>query len=445
MSRLAIFGGTPERSRPFPSWPVFDESEEEALLEVLRSGNWWRYTHGDAVVGTRHGVPLHPQDGGPVQLPSKVAEFQAAFAQSQGARYGIACANGTAALEVALKALGVGPGDEVIVPPYTFIATATAPLAVNAVPIFADIDDETFNLAPQRVEEAITPRTKAIIPVHFAGQAADLGALLEIAQRHNLMLLEDAAHAHGATWKGRGLGSLGHAGTFSFQASKNMTAGEGGLIITSNRELAELCESYVWGGRKIGRPWYEHHRLGWNYRMTEFQGAILSQQLKRLAGQNAKREENASYLDARLSTLPGIRPLRVQPFATSHSHHLYIFRFDQAQFGVSRADFLAALQAEGIPCLAGYAHPLYKNPMFLQQDFYPRGCPVTCGHYGRAIDYASFEALCPNAERACREAVWFEHRLLLAEREDMDDIVRAVEKIHEHRSDFKLTAAPAGS
>ena len=431
MSGLAIFGGTPERSEPFPSWPVFDDSEEKALLEVLRSGNWWRYSHGQAVEATG------PEAGQP---SSKVAEFQAAFAHFQGAKYGIACANGTAALEVALKALGVGPGDEVIVPPYTFIATATAPLAVNAVPIFADIDYDTFNLAPERVEEAITPRTKAIIPVHFAGQAADMEAFLAIAQRHNLVVLEDAAHAHGATWKGRGLGSIGHAGTFSFQASKNLTAGEGGLIITSNRDLAELCESYIWGGRKIGRPWYEHHRLGWNYRMTEFQGAILNQQLKRLAGQNAQRQENASCLDARLSALPGIRPLRVQPFATAHSHHLYIFRFDEAEFGVSRADFLAALQAEGIPCLAGYAHPLYKNPMFLQPDFYPRGCPVTCGHYGRAIDYASFEALCPHAERACREAVWLEHRLLLAGREDMDDIVRAVEKIHAHRLELKPAA-----
>ena len=439
MSRLAIFGGTPERSKPFPSWPAFDHNEEEALLEVLRSGNWWRYSFGEAVespVGARHGVPVQPR--------SKVAEFQEAFARFQGAKYGIACASGSAALEVALKALGAGPGDEVIVPPYTFIATATAALAVNAVPIFADIDYETFNIAPQRVEEAITPRTKAIIPVHFAGQAADMDSLLSIAQRHNLVVVEDAAHGHGGTWKGKGLGSIGHAGTFSFQASKNMTAGEGGLITTNDRDLAELCESYIWGGRKIGRPWYEHSRLGWNYRMTEFQGAILLQQLKRLEAQSAKRTENARYLDARLSKLPGIHPLRVPKYVTGHSHHLYIFRFDETEFGVSRADFLAALLAEGISCLAGYAHPLYKNPMFLQQDFYPRGCPLTCSHYDQTIAYASFEALCPNAERACREAVWLEHRQLLAEREDMDDIVHAIEKIHEHRLDFKLAVVNKG-
>jgi dTDP-4-amino-4,6-dideoxygalactose transaminase len=237
------------------------------------------------------------------------------------------------------------------------------------------------------------------------------------------------------------LGSIGRAGIFSFQASKNMTAGEGGLITTNDRDLAEICESYIWGGRKIGRPWYEHYRLGWNYRLTEFQGAILLQQLKRLAAQNAKRSDNARYLDERLSKLPGIYPLRTHPYVTGHSHHLYIFRFRAPEFGISRDDFLAALQAEGISCSGGYAHPLYKNPMFLQQDFYPRGCPLTCGHYARTLDYASFEALCPNTERACREAVWLEHRQLLAEHEDMDDIVRAIEKIHERRQDFKSAAA----
>jgi dTDP-4-amino-4,6-dideoxygalactose transaminase len=426
-----MFGGTPQRTKPFPAWPAFDEGEEQALLEVVRSGKWWRYSYGEAV-GMKESEAEEPR--------SKVAEFQEAFARFQGARYGIACASGTAAIEVVLKGLGVGPGDEVIVPPYTFIATASAVLLVNAVPIFADIDYETFNIDPRRVEEAITPRTKAIMPVHFAGQAADMESLLKIAEPHNLPVVEDAAHGHGASWNGKGLGSIGRAGIFSFQASKNMTAGEGGLITTNDRDLAEISESYIWGGRKIGRPWYEHYRLGWNYRLTEFQGAILLQQLKRLAAQNAKRMDNARYLDERLSKLPGIYPLRVREYVTGHSHHLYIFRFREQEFGVSRDDFLAALRAEGISCLAGYAHPLYKNPMFLQKDFYPRGCPLTCGHYPHTVDYASFEALCPNAERACREAVWLEHRQLLAEREDMDDIVRAIEKIHEHRLDFKPAA-----
>lgn len=427
MSRLALFGGTPTRTKPFASWPIFDEQEEKALLEVLHSGKWWRYSFGE---GSGLG------DAGANQSNSKIVEFQREFARMQGAKYGIACANGTGALEVALKALGVGPGDEVIVPAYSFIATASAVLMVNAIPIFVDIDYDTFNLDPLRVEEAITPRTKAIIPVHFAGQAADMDAILAIANRHNLAVLEDAAHAHGATWKDKGLGTVGALGTFSFQASKNMTAGEGGLILTNNQALAALCESYIWGGREIGRPWYEHHRLGWNYRMTEFQGAILLQQLARLAAQNAKRARNASYLAQRLSEIPGIDPLKTPSYATKHSYHIFIFRFRQDEFGIARKDFLAALEKEGIPCSSGYAHPLYKNPMFVNQNFYPRGCPVNCRPYDQNIDYRSFANLCPNVERACREAVWFEHRQLLAEESDMDEIVQAIGKIYECRQEL---------
>ncbi len=425
MSRLAIAGGTPVRAKPFPSWPVFDESEEKAVVEVVRSGNWWRYAWDAA----------SDEEGweGP---RSKVAEFQEAFAAFQGAKFGVACTNGTAAIEVVLKALGIGPGDEVVVPPYTFVATATAPLAVNAVPVFCDIEYDTFNLDPQRLGEAMTPRTKAVIPVHFGGQAADMEAILEIAERHDLFVIEDSAHAHGAEWNGRGLGTLGHAGTFSFQASKNMTAGEGGLILTGNAKLAARCESYVNGGREAGRPWYEHHRLGGNYRLSEFQGAVLLEQLKRLEQQNTRRMENGLYLNERLREIPGVSPLRVPAWATKHSFYLYIFRFDEEEFGVSRRRFLAALAREGVPCMDGYAFPLYKNPLFLNQDFHPKGCPVSCGFYEKSVDYSVFADLCPNAERACREAVWLEHRLLLAGKQDMDDIVAAISKIHECRDEL---------
>ncbi len=371
---------------------------------------------------------------------SKLVEFQGAFAEMQGAKYGIACANGTGALEIALRALEVGPGDEVIVPAYSFIATASAVLMVNAVPIFVDIDYDTFNLDPKRVEEAITTKTKAIIPVHFAGQAADMDALMTIAELHDLSVLEDAAHAHGATWNGQGLGTIGRLGTFSFQASKNMTAGEGGLILTNEEKLSLLCESYIWGGRAVGRPWYEHHRLGWNYRMTEFQAAILLPQLGRLQSQNAKRQQNAAYLTAHLAKVPGISPLAAPGFVTKHSHHIFMFRFHESEFGVTRKDFLMALEKEGIPCSSGYAHPLYKNPVFLNQNFYANGCPITCGQSDRIIDYGAFSELCPNVERACREAVWLEHRLLLGEQSDMEQIVEAVGKIYECRHELVRAA-----
>jgi dTDP-4-amino-4,6-dideoxygalactose transaminase len=434
MCQLAIFGGKPVRERSFPSWPVFGEGEERALLQVLRSGKWWRYSYGE-------GLEFREPESG--QPRSVVAEFQEAFARLQGAKYGVACANGTAAIEVVLKAMGIGPGDEVIVPAYTFIATASAVLMNNAVPIFADIDWNTFNILPDRVEQGITPNTRAMIVVHFAGHAADMDSFLQIARRHNLILIEDAAHAHGATWRDRGLGSIGQAGTFSFQASKNMTAGEGGLITVNDKDLAIRCESYIWAGREFDRPWYEHHRLGWNYRMTEFQGAILLEQLKRVEDQNGRRHQNALYLNRRLADIPGIRPLDQCDYATRHSHHIYIFRFDESLFGVSHGDFLAALTKEGIPCSGGYAHPLYKNPMFLNQDFYPRGCPLDCGHYKRKVDYASFADVCPNAERACRKAVWLEHRLLLGDKEDMEDIISAISKIYERRRDFKTQKASA--
>lgn len=436
MSRLAIFGGERVRNKPFPSWPVFDEREETALLDVLRSGKWWGYSYGEGVHSTGRDEGESPRH--------RVTEFQEAFASMQGAKYGIGCSTGTAALEISLKALGVGPGDEVIVPPYSFIATATAVLIVNAVPVFCDIDPDTYNLDPQSFERAITRRTKAVIPVHFAGMAADMDAILSIAQRHGLAVLEDAAHAHGATWKNRGLGSIGHAGTFSFQASKNMTSGEGGLISTNDREFAELCESLLWAGRKVGHEWYEHFRLGWNYRLTEFQGALLLVQLARLEEQNERRMRNATYLTTKLKGLPGIYPLALPSYATRHSYHIYIFRFGEEEFGITRRQFLEALMGEGIACSSGYAHPLYKNAVFLEKNFYPKGCPIQCGHYDGQIDYRDFEKLCPNVERACREAVWLEHRQLLGDEQDMDDIVRAVSKIYSCRQEFQESVAGKG-
>ena len=419
MNELALFGGRPLRMKPFPHWPVFDEAEEKALLDVVRSGQWWRYSMGEA-------MDAASAAGG---ARSKVGEFQDLFAKAQGARYGIACASGTGAIEVVLKAMGIGPDDEVIVPPYTFIATATAPMLVGARPVFCDIDLATLNLDPSRLEEAITSRTKAVMPVHFAGLAADMERILGICKRRGIPVVEDACHGHGGTWNGRGLGTIGLAGTFSFQASKNMTAGEGGLITTDDPALAELCESYIWVGRKAGRPWYEHHYLGWNYRMTEFQGAILVEQLRRLGDQTEKRRQNAAYLNKQLKAIPGIRPLQVPPYATRHACHIEVFRFDEAEFGINRTDFLRALSAEGIPATAGYAFPLYRNPMFEDPSF--------------GSDYDRFISLCPNSERACKEMVWLEHRLLLGERADMDDIVEAICKVRSRLHEFQPSGCGA--
>jgi dTDP-4-amino-4,6-dideoxygalactose transaminase len=425
MSTLAIFGGSPIRTHAFPRWPVFDGSEERALLDVLHSGNWWHASQGES---------SHRSETTRV---SKTAELELEFAKALGVPRAIACANGTAALEVALKAAGIGPGDEVIVPPYTFIATATAALLLGAIPIFCDIELDTLNMDPTQTERAITQQTKAVIPVHFAGMAADMDRLGAIAKMHDLFLLEDAAHAHGAQRRDCALGTIGNAGTFSFQASKNMTAGEGGMIVTADPAFAELCESYIWAGRQYGRPWYEHQRLGWNYRISEFQSAILIEQLRRLSAQTTRRMQNGQYLNAKLAAIPGIHPLRAPEWVTRHSFHIYVFRLDADTFGLSRKEFVRGLQAEGIPCSTGYATPLYRAPIFSERRFHANGAVLT------SIDYASFSELCPRAEQACRQAVWIEHRVLLGEQADMEDIVRAIMKIHEHRSEFSTNFKPS--
>lgn len=422
MGALAITGGQPVRTAPWPKWPVFDGTEEQALLEVFRSGNWWRHAYGQ-------GVELNEDELAP---QSAVARFQRDFAQAHDCRYGICAANGTVTLEIALRAAGVKPGDEVIVPPYTFIATASSVLMVGAVPIFADIDPDTYNLDARRVREAVSERTRAIIPVHFGGQPCDMDAINEIAIEHQLTVIEDAAHAHGASYRDRKCGSLGDLASFSFQLSKNMTAGEGGIITTNEAAYAEMCETLVWGGRKKGQPWYCHFVLASNARMTEFQGAILSAQLARLPRQVAQRQANGRLLDSLLSQIEGISPLTTLPTTTGHAYHIYMFRYSPQAFGgLPKAKFVQALQAEGIEgAFAGYIWPLYRNPMFLEKNFMGGAYPVAPPLYEREINYGDFEELCPVSERACTsEAVWLPQSMLLADGDSMQDIAQAIRKV----------------
>lgn len=393
--KLAIEGGVPVRQNPFPRWPIWDEKEEKLLLEVLHSGDWGMLT------GT------------------KVLAFEQAFAAYQHARYGICVVNGTAALEIALRAVGVGPGDEVITTPYTFIATVNATIMVGATPIFVDIDPDTAAIDVNRIEQAITPQTKAILPVHIAGQPVNMDGILAIAQKHNLRVVEDACQAWGAEWRGQRVGALGDLGTFSFQASKNITAGEGGIIVTNDDHLADMCWSLHNVGRRKGGLWYEHVRQGGNYRMTEWQGAILLAQLERADELARRRHENALHLTESLHSIPGIDPLKVDPMVTRHAWHLFVFRYQSAAFGGrSRQDFIAALQAEGIPCSPGYV-PLNESPALLDglrslptvsQDILPRVCPV--------------------AKRLSEEeAVWLPQNLLLGGQQEMSDVVEAISKI----------------
>lgn len=395
---LALNGGPPLRSTPFPSWPVYGPAEEEALLSVLHSGRWF--------------------------LDKHIERFECEFASFQEAKFGIATSNGTTALQVALDAIGIRPGDEVIVPAYTFMATASAVVATGGIPIFADIDPDTYNIDPQSAANAITEKTLAIIGVHIGGQPCDLDTLNKLAAQHQIYLLEDAAQAHAAAWKGRRVGAIGHLGTFSFQASKNLCAGEGGFITTDDQALADRAWSVHNCGRSRTGAWYEHPLIGSNYRISEFHAALLLQQLTRLEAQTACRTANATLLTSLLREIEGIVPMGADDRTTTHAHHLYIFRYRAESTGLSRDRFIEALCAEGIPCASGY-RPLYREAAFTTRfnDY-----PLTSPYFQGRPDYGGVS--CPVTERVCAsEAIWLTQNMLLGTADDIRDIATAIDKV----------------
>lgn len=403
MSKLAIDGGEKVRTKSFPGWPVWDETEENALKSVLESGQW----------GINN---------------SMVGKFEEKFAAYIGVEHGICVTNGTSSLEISLLAADVGRGDEVIVPPYTFMATASSVLMANAIPIFADIDPETYNLDPDAMEAAITDRTKAVIPVHIGGCPADMDRIMEIAKKYDLVVIEDAAQAHSAEWCGKKVGSIGDMGSFSFQSSKNLCAGEGGIITTNNQDFGDKCWSYHNCGRVKSGGWYDHRVLGSNFRMTGWQAAILLAQMERLDEQTEIRNRNGVYLSEKLAEIEGIRPNKRDERVTKHAYHLYVFGYEADKFGGKpRSSFLQALSAEGIPCSSGY-NPLYKHELFkasIQRNPEVHGCDPD------KADYSKIHL--PVTERICdEEAVWFTQNMLLGPQEDMDDIVEAIEKVKEN-------------
>jgi len=390
-STLALLGGSPVRGpeTSWPAWPVYDDVERQALLEVLQSGKWF---YGE-----------------------RVARFERDFAAFQDAKFGVSCNSGTAAIELVLQALGIGVGDEVIIPPYTFVATASAVLRVGATPVFADIDD-TWCLDPASAEAAITPHTKALMPVHFGGRICDMDRMHAIGRQHGLAVIEDACHSWGGKWEGKGTGALGLCGVFSFQMSKNITAGEGGIILTDDEEFAALCRSISNCGRAVGEPWYHHVNVGTNARLTEFAAALLSAQLTRLEEQTLLRERNAALLNHALEGVEGLVLQRKSNRITRRAYHLYCMRIDEERFGCLRARFVEAAQAEGLPISAGYPLPLYRQPVFQQYS---------------AHDYSRYR--CPVAEDLCyKSGVWLPHTVLLGSEADMQDIGAIIKKVKEH-------------
>lgn len=390
-SRLAVDGGSPVRTHPFPEWPIFGELEEKLLLETVRSGNW----------------------GG--VNPDKIKSFEEKFACLQDAKYAITVNNGTVAISIALLAAGVDAGDEVIMPPYTFIATATAALLIGAIPVFADVD-ESMLIDPDKVEAAITPATKAIIAVHIAGAPANMTRLRQIAKTHKLSLIEDAAQAVAAKWEDQGVGALGDLGTFSLQASKNLNSGEGGVIVSNDEELAE----HVWSIHNCGRVrngrWYQHERIGWNFRFTEVQAALALAQLSRVEEQMDIRQRRANDLDERLQRIEGIHPVKYDSRITKHANHLYMFKLDRAVTDkVVKEDFIRKLIAEGIPVAAGYV-PLNRNAAVIDRI--------------RTLVGEAKTNSCPVAERASEhELLWLHQNVLLGSEKDMEDIASGIDKV----------------
>jgi dTDP-4-amino-4,6-dideoxygalactose transaminase len=419
MSKLAITGGKPVRRKPFPAWPVYSKQEERALLQVLRSHNWGGYPFPN----------VH------------ASAFAAEFAKAHDAKYGIALANGTVAIEVALKAIGIKAGDEVIVPAYTWEGTVGPILLLNAVPVFVDVDPDTYCLDARLIEQALSPKTRAILPVHLAMNFADLDEILRIARSRNIAVIEDCAHAHGGQWRGKGAGASGDLGCFSFQSSKLITAGEGGAVITSNLEFYERAQSYVNCGRASATDQFRHRLIGFNYRITEFQAAILETQLERLPKQAKTRLSSMDHFEKRLRGTPGLAFLKRDQRVTRVAAYQFVCKYLPEHFGgISRAAFLAALEMEGIPCDGLFYEPVYRSALFPVD---PADFPALSWGRSAPLNLKTLYQ-CPVSERAAyEEAVWLPHHIFLGTRKDTDDIAEAVLKVCKNISELRNLQHPA--
>jgi L-glutamine:2-deoxy-scyllo-inosose/3-amino-2,3-dideoxy-scyllo-inosose aminotransferase len=413
MSQLAILGGPKTRTKAYPAWPVWDQRDIEAVTEVIKSGRW---------------------GGFPYPGP-RTAELARKFAEMQGGGYAVPMANGTVTMEVACRAAGIGWGDEVIVPAYTFQATAAAPMAAGAIPVIVDVDPNTYCIDPKAIAGAITSKTKAIIPVHLGHQMADMDTILQIAGKHNLIVIEDCAHAHGAKWNGKGAGTLGHFGSFSLQSSKTLTTGEGGILLCRTPELAAKAASIIDCGRPHalgGGPEDDsmEFQVGGNYRLSEIAAALALVGLQRFPAQARQREEMAAYMDESLSEINGVRVLERDPRHTTRSFYRYMFAIDPEAFGLEHDVLCAALDAEGVGCWVGY-EAMHHYTLFQPQMSklaVPSAFP----------EYFKFEEMyLPEATRACEhEAVWLDEAVFRAGQDGVDDAVAAIKKVQEHAKDL---------
>ncbi|MEM7645784.1 MAG: DegT/DnrJ/EryC1/StrS family aminotransferase [Pseudomonadota bacterium] len=394
MAQLALYGGSPTRTEAWPRWPQWDSSNQEKIHSALQSTTWGGYS------------PL-------------VEEFERDFAKAHQAKHCIAVSNGTVSLMAALKVLGIGPGDEVIVPAYTFVATASMVSFLGATPVFVDIDKKDFNISIDRIREAISDKTRAVIPVHFAGQPASMEELCELANQNNLSVIEDCAHATLASRSGRSVGTFGDFGSFSFQERKNLTCGEGGALITNDDDLAASLWSFVNQGRRSSEQlWYGHESIGTNLRITAVQAAILQGQMTKLAGEQKKRQESISYLNQCLSESGCVDVLPVLRETTAHGSHIYVMKwnFDE-NYPVKKKKIIHALRAEGLDCTHGYQKPLYHQACFENQKIQVMDCPVT--------------------EEIVQRTVCLPHPLLLSDKNGLEQAVEIVLKVHKNMEEIR--------
>ena len=416
MTVLAINGGNPVRTESFPVWPQWGSAEKEALGVTLESGHWGGYP------------PPSPQ----------AREFENEFAQYHDSNHAVALGSGTDALMVALRAAGIGYGDEVIVPALTFVASASCVLLVGATPVFADVDPTTYCIkttGPGSVEEVTTNRTRGVLPVHLGSRMANMSWINDFARNKDMIVVEDCAHMHGGAWDGKGVGSHGTFGAFSFQASKLLTAGEGGLLTTNDEELAEKARYFINSGRLGPGDTQKHQSLGWSMRMTEFQAALLRVQFQRMIKEQAPlRESNKDILHKRLSDLDGIELLGIDERETRRSGYAFIFKYlESLHEGVSLRRFTNALRAEGVPCSSSVYEPIYSSELFPLDD---TGAPLFQKHLSGEVDYR--DTHCAEAERAARhENVWIFHEAFLGSREDTLDIANAIEKVITHLDELR--------
>lgn len=408
ITKLAIAGGEPLRKTPFTEWPLARREERAALEDVLASSKW-----------------------GGQPFPGKYSvAFARKFAELHTAKHAQCVNTGTVAIQAALKAIGIRPGDEVIVPAYTWEGTVGPVLLVNAVPVFVDIDPNTYCLDSKLIEKAITPKTKAIMPVHLGMRFADMDEILRLAAKHKLKVIEDCAHAHGGKWKGKGAGSMGDLGAFSFQSSKLITSGEGGAVITNTLEYMELVQSYINAGRASLTDNFRRRIIGFNYRLGEFQAAVLFAQLERLPEQGRIRERNMKRLEEKLKGTPAIGLLPPDPRITSLAPYGYVLKyFSERASGIPRASFVAALQLEGIPCDGLFYEPVYKSSLF---PLDPADFPALSWGREKPLHLRNMYS-CSEAERAAyEEAVWVPHQLFLGDDQDVDAIADAIHKVLEN-------------